>query len=417
MKQKKAHATHPVGNRTVIGIICIVVALAICFGIAPLVNRLSDGKTKIVRLTRDISAGATITEADIEVVDVGSYNLPTGVIKDKAQVVGKCALSNLTKGDYLFPSKIGNDTNNAGRMLESLDENHKAISITIGSFALGFSGKLETGDIVGILVYDQVENRSYTPKELTYVKVITTTMVFTEIEKEYIRISQNEYLRKSCVSFDTSDIEIIKGLVESYTVDEWYLPLQKFAECEERLPNRVEINEFVMESLANELDLGWHVVQPRIKDRRYQKGIMVRNDNSIMTYDALVASVLLSKGISELSEAQLLSFMQIHQLAGRVNGFCVFISFSSALSSSCLYHTRIDAGFTDNSSDISFGFFPEQYISTALYFCSWLYLTTFLWELQDHTPFSLGRSSFSHSFIKVLPGYPRSVIVLATLIP
>lgn len=150
------------------------------------------------------------------------------------------------------------------------------------------------------------------------IPVVTAGMVFTEIEKEYIRISQNEYLRKSCISFDISDIEIIKGLVESYAVDEWYLPLQKFAECEERLPNRLEINEFVMESLANELDLGWHVVQPQIKDRRYQKGIMVRNDNSIMTYDALVASVLLSKCISELSEAQLLSFMQIHQLAGKV---------------------------------------------------------------------------------------------------
>ena len=150
------------------------------------------------------------------------------------------------------------------------------------------------------------------------IPVVTAGMVFTEIEKEYIRISQNEYLRKSCISFDISDIEIIKGLVESYAVDEWYLPLQKFAECEERLPNRLEINEFVMESIATELDLGWHVVQPQIKDRRYQKGIMVRNDNSIMTYDALVASVLLSKGISELSEAQLLSFMQIHQLAGKV---------------------------------------------------------------------------------------------------
>ncbi len=150
------------------------------------------------------------------------------------------------------------------------------------------------------------------------IPVVTAGMVFTEIEKEYIRISQNEYLRKSCVSFDTSDIEIIKGLVESYAVDEWYLPLQKFAECEERLPNRLEINEFVMEPIATELNLGWHVVQPQIKDRRYQKGILVRNDNSIMTYDALVASVLLSKGISELSEAQLLSFMQIHQLAGKV---------------------------------------------------------------------------------------------------
>lgn len=144
MKQKKAHASHTLGNRTVIGIICIVVALAICFGIAPLVNRLSDGKTKIVRLTRDISAGATITEADIEVADVGSYNLPTGVIKDKAQVVGKCALSNLTKGDYLFPSKIGNDTNNAGRMLESLDEkdypNLKTVFLCLDHDSAGIEG-------------------------------------------------------------------------------------------------------------------------------------------------------------------------------------------------------------------------------------------------------------------------------------
>jgi hypothetical protein len=125
-------------------------------------------------------------------------------------------------------------------------------------------------------------------------------------------------LRKSCVSFDASAVEIIKVLVESYAADEWYLSLQRFAECEERLPGGLEINEFVMESLVAELDLGWHVVQPQIKDRRYQKGILVRNENSIMTYDALVATVLLYKGISELSESQLLSFMQIHQLAGKV---------------------------------------------------------------------------------------------------
>lgn len=150
------------------------------------------------------------------------------------------------------------------------------------------------------------------------IPVVTAGMVFTEIEKEYIRISQNEYLRKSCVSFDSSDIESIKDLLESYATDEWYLPLQKFAEGEERLTNRLEINEFIVESIASEFSLGWHVVQPQIKDRRYQKGILVRNDNSIMTYDALVSSVLVYKGISELSESQLLSFMQIHQLAGKV---------------------------------------------------------------------------------------------------
>lgn len=175
MKQKKTTHSHSLGNRTVIGIICIVVALAICFGIAPLVNRLSDGKTEIVRLVKDVPAGATITEADIEVVEVGSYNLPSNVITDKTQVVGKCALVGLTVGDHLLPSKVGDVLNDANSMLTSLDGDHKAISVTIGSYALGFSGKLESGDIVGILVYDEAENRTFTPKELTYVKVITTT--------------------------------------------------------------------------------------------------------------------------------------------------------------------------------------------------------------------------------------------------
>ena len=175
MKQKKSGGSHPIGNRTVVGIICIVVALAICFGIAPLVNRLSDGKTEIVRIIKDVPAGATIEEADIEVVEVGSYNLPEAVITDKSAVVGKCALVNLSVGEYILPSKVGSDLNNAHNILESLDADHKAISISIGSFALGFSGKLETGDIISILVYDEVENLTYAPDELKYVKVITTT--------------------------------------------------------------------------------------------------------------------------------------------------------------------------------------------------------------------------------------------------
>jgi pilus assembly protein CpaB len=90
-------------------------------------------------------------------------------------VLGKCALVNLAVGDYILPSKVGNDLNNAQSILGSLDSEHKAISISIASYALGFSGKLETGDIISILVYDEVENLTYTPKELNYVKVITTT--------------------------------------------------------------------------------------------------------------------------------------------------------------------------------------------------------------------------------------------------
>ena len=70
MNKQKKSSGHTIGNRTVIGIICIVVALAVCFGVAPLVNKLSDGKTEIVRIIRDVPAGKQISEEDIEFLDV-----------------------------------------------------------------------------------------------------------------------------------------------------------------------------------------------------------------------------------------------------------------------------------------------------------------------------------------------------------
>ena len=45
-KENKGTGSHGIGNRTVIGIICIVAALLICFGVAPVVNRISDGKDR-----------------------------------------------------------------------------------------------------------------------------------------------------------------------------------------------------------------------------------------------------------------------------------------------------------------------------------------------------------------------------------
>ena len=54
----KVQKTRKIGNRTLIGILSIVVALFICFGVAPVINRVADSKTEIVRaqkLFRDFS--------------------------------------------------------------------------------------------------------------------------------------------------------------------------------------------------------------------------------------------------------------------------------------------------------------------------------------------------------------------------
>lgn len=164
-----------ISSRTLIGVICIVLALLITFGVAPLVNRFTDQKVDIVRLKANVERGQIIEAADIEIVNVGSYNLPGGVIRDGKAVVGKYAATDLYAGDYLFVNKLSTNNQSAEDVLLGLEGDKVAISVSIGSFAEGLSNKLENGDIVSLIVYDREENMSYIPGEFKYVRVITAT--------------------------------------------------------------------------------------------------------------------------------------------------------------------------------------------------------------------------------------------------
>ena len=176
MKQKnKAIGSKAISNRTLIGIICIVAALGICFGVAPMVNRLSEGTTEIVRITQTVPQGGMITENVLEVVEVGSYNLPDKVLRNKEDVIGKYATVDLYAGDYILNSKITSSVNTATDILGGLTGDQQVISVTIESYAQGMSGKLETGDIISVIVYDAKERTTVTPPELNYVRVVTCT--------------------------------------------------------------------------------------------------------------------------------------------------------------------------------------------------------------------------------------------------
>lgn len=162
-------------NRTIIGIICIVLALVVTFAVAPLVNKLAESKVDIVRMKSDVVQGHQISDSDVEVVKVGGYNLPADVIVRKENVVGKFAATDLKAGDYLLPSKFSATSDKANDVFRTLNGDKQAISITIQTFAGGLSGKLENGDIVQLVVYENDTSKAIMPGALTYVKVITTT--------------------------------------------------------------------------------------------------------------------------------------------------------------------------------------------------------------------------------------------------
>ena len=160
-------------NRTILGIACVLIAVSLCFGVAPLLNKAAAEMVDVVCAAADIPQGRPIAESDIKIVPMGKRSLSAKAVTDPTQVVGKFAAYDLKEDEILLNTKITADQGGAEDVFKSLDGSQQAMSITIGSFAGGLSGKLKNGDIVSVL--STMENRTETPPELKYVRVVTTT--------------------------------------------------------------------------------------------------------------------------------------------------------------------------------------------------------------------------------------------------
>ena len=160
-------------NRTIIGVICIALSIAVICGVSPFLSMLAAEKIESVQLNKNISEGAQIQEGDIIIVEVTKKGISDAVITDPAEVVGKYATTDLFKNLYLIPDMLSSEAINADTVFKTLDSEHMAISITVPSFAAALSAKLENGDIVSVVV--STTDDTFIPRELTYMKVITTT--------------------------------------------------------------------------------------------------------------------------------------------------------------------------------------------------------------------------------------------------
>jgi pilus assembly protein CpaB len=163
-------------SRTMLGVLCIVLSLLICFALTPLFNQSVSQKTQIVRVTKDIRAGEQITTDMVQAVEVGGFNLPESVLRQPQTVVGMYAKADLSAGDYILPTKLTDVPAAENAYLYSLTGEKQAISVSIKNFAGGLSGKLISGDIVSVIAPDYRKMGSTViPPELTYVEVIGVT--------------------------------------------------------------------------------------------------------------------------------------------------------------------------------------------------------------------------------------------------
>ena len=161
-------------NRTFLGVAGIILALAICFGVAPILNTAASKQVSIVRVKQDVPKGTKLSADMIQDVKIGGYNLPDNVLKSDSTVIGKYALAALQSGDYILSTKVSDKAPDIG--LSSLNGKKQATSVTIKDFSDGLSGKLETGDVIAFTVVDYGDMKeTVNPPELQYVKLLAAT--------------------------------------------------------------------------------------------------------------------------------------------------------------------------------------------------------------------------------------------------
>ena len=147
-------------NRTVIGVLCIILSLVICFAVTPLFNQSISEKTEIVRVVKPVKLGEEITADKIKTVEVGGYNLPDDVVKNLDTAIGKYASADLAVGDYIIASKIADEPAAENAYLYSLTGEKQAISVSVKAFANGLSGKLDVAHFVGVELAHDWQSRT-----------------------------------------------------------------------------------------------------------------------------------------------------------------------------------------------------------------------------------------------------------------
>ena len=89
----------------------MVLAVVITFAVAPLVNRRTSDTVTVARLSEDVKQGSQIGEAQLESVKVKKDTLPSGIVTNKSDKIGKYASSPLYAGDYRQGSACGSIRN------------------------------------------------------------------------------------------------------------------------------------------------------------------------------------------------------------------------------------------------------------------------------------------------------------------
>lgn len=142
----------------------------------------------------------------------------------------------------------------------------------------------------------------------------TLYAVFSEIEKDCIRISENDYLPRSRFHIDNNVLFEFNKKISELLCDTNYFAINGIFNYDAFPPCSYEWNSFLIESIIADYNTGFKIISPQIKDRRYQRGIILPANCPIDSFEALIIYLVKKDGITKLTESELIKYLKTRGL-------------------------------------------------------------------------------------------------------
>ncbi len=146
----------------------------------------------------------------------------------------------------------------------------------------------------------------------------TTYAVFKELEKDIIRISEDEYVKRSAFRLPEKTVDRIYEIIDRTMGDKQYLALSNIVDFSIFPDCGYEYNPFLLESILHlNRKEEYLLLAPQVEDRRYIKTIVVKKQLKIDSFDKLIAYVIQTENYQGYSQYQLETALSYKGLIGR----------------------------------------------------------------------------------------------------
>lgn len=169
-----------VRSRGFAGAVCVFAGLLLAFAVMPFLEAQASKTTTVLTLAQDVTVGTQITEDMTRLEERGKINLPTDVLFDIREAVGKYVTVAGKLGDILTADRLANEVVSDDPELVALPLGKLAISASLLSLEQSVSGKLRADDVIQIFAVEEAQDNvgKYTSRavpELQRVEVLSVT--------------------------------------------------------------------------------------------------------------------------------------------------------------------------------------------------------------------------------------------------